>query len=26
VLKLLGATPIAMPMPDTPEALQKGVV
>ncbi len=25
-LKLLGATPVSMPMPDTPEALQKGVV
>jgi TRAP-type C4-dicarboxylate transport system substrate-binding protein len=26
VLGLLGATPVSMPMPDTPEALQKGVV
>jgi TRAP-type C4-dicarboxylate transport system substrate-binding protein len=26
VLKILGATPVSMPMPDTPEALQKGVV
>jgi len=25
-LKILGATPVSMPMPDTPEALQKGVV
>jgi TRAP-type C4-dicarboxylate transport system substrate-binding protein len=25
-LKLLGASPVAMPMPETPEALQKGVV
>jgi TRAP-type transport system periplasmic protein len=26
VVKVLGGTPVAMPMPDTPEALQKGVV
>ncbi len=26
VLKLLGATPVAMPMSETPEALQKGIV
>ena len=26
VVKRLGGTPVAMPMPDTPEALQKGVV
>ena len=26
VLKLLGATPVSMPMPETPEALQKGIV
>jgi TRAP-type C4-dicarboxylate transport system substrate-binding protein len=26
VVKALGGTPVAMPMPDTPEALQKGVV
>lgn len=26
VLKLLGGTPIAMPMSDTPEAMQKGIV
>jgi len=26
VLDLLGATPVSMPMPETPEALQKGVV
>ncbi len=25
-LELLGATPVSMPMPETPEALQKGVV